>query len=107
MTIVPPMEAFEVTDRSGDAWSSDDVALLAALYFAKPRPPSGEIAIKLGRSVLAVQSEISRQGMARPGAKLRTCVGVGCCGERQFFSTDRANRICPRCSQDPIYRYAS
>lgn len=91
-------------DRSGDSWSDADVEKLAALYFSSPRLPTHEIASALGRTPKAVQTEASRLGMTRPGAKLRVCLGEGCGGRRRFFSSAPGKRICPQCAESEVYR---
>lgn len=94
-------------DRSGDAWSDDDVERLAELYFTTPRTSTETIAAALGRTTAAVQTEVSRLGMTQRGAKLRSCLGEGCYGRRLFFSSSLNNRICPRCRESEVYRCAS
>ncbi len=71
-------------DRSGEPWTEVDVEKLAKLYFTSPRIHVDKIALALGRTTGAVQAEVSRLGMAQPGAKLRICLGEVCGGRRRF-----------------------
>ena len=96
-----------MAERYGESWSDDDVAKLAELYFKTPRMSADVIANQIGRTKQAVHAEISRLGMSRPGAKLRTCIGAECYGRRTFFSVAPGHRICPRCAQLEVYRCAS
>ncbi|HEY4260657.1 MAG TPA: hypothetical protein VGM98_10865, partial [Schlesneria sp.] len=71
----------EIFERSREPWTEEEVQLLAKLYFEpKCKGWLNKITIELGRSPSAITSEISRQGMAKRGAKLRKCLGVGCYG---------------------------
>ena len=95
-------------DRDKSAWSDDDIDRLAHLYFSDPEQRSIDVMVTaLGRTKAAIQSEISRLGMAAHGAKLMMCLGDECSGRRKFFSAGIGHRICPRCSQAEIYRCAS
>ena len=83
-------------------WSDADVDRLAGLYFSVPKPPIEDMAAKLGRTTSAVFTEISRLGMAKPGAKIRKCKPC----ERPFFSWGSGNWICDRCKQTDLVRCA-
>ncbi|MBN9007116.1 MAG: hypothetical protein J0H40_17080 [Rhizobiales bacterium] len=89
-------------DNQGAPWTDADIERLALMYFSMPRPPHSVMAERMGRTVGAMQTVISRVGMSRPGAKLRACLGVGCQGQRKFFSAGINNRICGRCERDPV-----
>lgn len=94
------------------AWTMAEQARLTTLYRAavavrdaSPRGRYGQpaildlesIAIALGRSVGAVMGEVTRMGLARRNAQLRSCLGPLCQGQRQFFSDGPGNRMCTRC----------
>lgn len=102
-----PQRSSDMIDRSGEPWIEVDVEKLAKLYFTSPRIHVDKIALALGRTTGAVQTEVSRLGMAQPGAKLRICLGEVCGGRRRFFSSAPGNRICQRCAKSEVYRCAS
>ena len=77
--------------NNGSAWSDEDVAKLASLSFSYPRPAIEVIAAKLGRSTSAIQTEMSKIGLTKRGAKLRPCLGVICAGKKQFFRPELAS----------------
>jgi hypothetical protein len=73
--------------NQGAPWSDADIQKLAELYFSNPKKrPFDAVIAALGRTRGAIQSEISRRGMAAPGAKLRPCLGAECYGRRLFSS---------------------
>ena len=83
-------------------WTDDDMQTLAKLYFSVSDPkkrPFDAMVAALGRSKAAIQSEISRRGMAARGAQLRICLGAECYGRRKFFSAAAGHRICPSCAE--------
>ena len=95
-----------------NGWSNADTEKLAALYRAalierdlKPKNRFGQpapidfdsIGVALGRTASAIMSEVSRAGIHRADAKLRTCLGPSCRGERKFWSESVGNRMCGRC----------
>lgn len=87
----------------GSSWSDVEINRLADLYFSTPKPSIDAMAAALGRTKHAVWTEISRLGMAAPGAKMRTCRPC----ERPFFSWGSGNWICNRCKSSGLLRYAS
>jgi hypothetical protein len=94
--------------RDKEPWSDNDIETLADLYFVDPKKRSYDAMVEaLGRTKSAIQSEISRRGMAQPGARMRACIGAECYGRRKFFSASAGHRICQRCSVTEIYRCAS
>lgn len=84
-------------------WSDADITKLAELYFSVPKIAPADMAAQLGRSVKALQTEISRLGMARPGAKVRKCAPC----KRPFYSWGSGNWICSRCKLSAEFRCAS
>jgi hypothetical protein len=89
-------------ENSKAPWSDDDVERLARLYFSVPKPPIEVIAENLGRTVPSVFTELSRVGMAKPGAQLRACMPC----ERSFFSSWIGERICGFCKSSELMRSA-
>lgn len=102
--------------HSGRAWTDEETEQLARLYFAAraaidawtpafrgqraPLLQIDRIAAALGRSTGGVSGQISRMGMANPGAQLRTCLPCKGRGiEKKFFSVGVGNRVCAGCPQ--------
>ena len=88
--------------RQGTSWSDADIERLASLYFSEPKPPIEVMATELGRSTKAVFTEISRLGMAKRGAEIRTCMPC----DRSFFSSWIGERICSFCKGSELMRCA-
>ena len=88
--------------NSGKFWTDDKTIRLAELYFCVPKPSIDEMAAAVGHTRSATWNQISRLGMATPGAKLRRCMPC----DRKFFSTHSGNRICSRCHGSELLRCA-
>jgi hypothetical protein len=82
-------------DHNGEGWTEQQINLLASMYFSVPKTPIEEMAAALGRTPKATWTEISRRGMAKPGAKPRLCMTC----RRSFFSGHIGNRICVKCTK--------
>jgi hypothetical protein len=89
-------------ENGGEPWLEADIERLGRLYFSDPRPPIEVMAETLGRTVPSVFTELSRVGMAKPGAKLRGCMPC----TRQFYSSWIGERICSFCKNSEIMRCA-
>ena len=92
--------------NKGTNWSESDVNRLATLYFSIPKPSIETMAADLGRTPMACFTEMSKLGLAKPGAKLRRCLGHGCQGQKSFFSSGIGERMCSFCKGSEIVRYA-
>ncbi|MGM4916238.1 hypothetical protein [Tardiphaga sp. 813_E8_N1_3] len=82
-----------VNDHKGEGWTEQDDLLLASMYFSVARPSVAEMGVALGRTPKAIWTQVSRLGMAKPGAKRRPCMTC----TRPFFSSHAGNRICVKC----------
>lgn len=84
------------------AWTPAQNERLASVYFTVPKPSIAEMADVMGRTPHAVWTQISRLGMAKPGAQLRRCMPCG----KSFYSSWIGNRICSRCAESEVLRCA-
>lgn len=87
-------------------WTPAQTDQLMKLYFSTPKPTIDVMAAAVGKSPMATWIRISRLGAATPGAKLRTCLGPVCQGQRSFYSEHAGNRICQGCDQSEMMRCA-
>lgn len=88
--------------RTETVWDHASTIKLASLYFSTPKPSIEAMAAAIGRTPSATWNQISRLGMAVPGAKLRKCMPC----DRAFFSSHIGNRICGRCADGELMRCA-
>jgi hypothetical protein len=98
-----------------EPWTSDDIAKLNQMYWQTERKWSVEaggfvdlpmytrsqIAEHFGRSLSAINTQLSRHSMPRENgalpskaAKMRTCMPC----RKPFLSANSGNRICARCA---------
>jgi hypothetical protein len=89
-------------DEHQTPWSPALNEKLAQIYFQDPKPSITEMAAALGRTPHATWTQISRLGMATPGAKVRRCLPCG----RSFYSSWIGNRICSWCAESDELRCA-
>jgi hypothetical protein len=98
-----------------EPWTDEDITLLSQMYWMMeskwsvdaggfvdlPKFTRSQLAEYFGRSLSAIDTQISRYSIAREksslptGAKMRKCMPC----QRMFFSTDRGNRFCRRCKE--------
>jgi hypothetical protein len=85
-------------DNDKAPWTDDARDRLASLCFSVPKPPIEMIAETLGRTVPSVfTDEISRLGMTKPGAQLRTCMPC----KRVLFQSQRKPHLPPMRQNPP------
>lgn len=88
--------------NDGTAWTAEQTAKLAGLFFTDPKPSIGEMAATMGRTPYAVWTQIARLAMSTPGAKLRKCLPC----DRPFYSSHIGNRMCQHCLESQGLRCA-
>jgi hypothetical protein len=88
--------------RSDTPWTDADIDRLASMYFATPKTPVEVMAARLGRTTNAIWTEVSRRGVSKPGAQIRTCLPC----DRDFFSSWIGERICQFCKKSEMMRCA-
>lgn len=92
-----PVLVAETVTTQHILWDDENRAKLAALLAEVPPLSKEAIAAKMGITVSAVQTAMSRLGMSRPDGhadrKMRTCLSC----EKSFMSEWKGNRHCTQC----------